>query len=68
MKNPWSPASAASRLPEGTVCWVFSKDTDRASAAVVGFEAGRVIWRCHGQEHFRVSGVTDFFVLPGNPT
>ncbi len=47
-------------LPIGTVCWVYSKDTQRCQAAVFAEDG----WRCHGQEHFYVSGVSRFIVLP----
>lgn len=44
----------------GTVCWVYSEDTGRCSAAVYSEDG----WRCHGQEHFYVPGVTKYIVLP----
>lgn len=47
-------------LPFGTVCWVYSKHTEKCQAAVY-CEDG---WRCHGQDHFCVTGVTKFIVLP----
>jgi hypothetical protein len=60
----WQPASAATKLSAGLTCWTYSKDLDRCAAAVLDFENGHVIWKCHGQEHFRVPSVTRFFILP----
>lgn len=48
-------------LEDGTVAWVFSKDTRKCSAAVYRTATG---WHCHGQEHFTVPSVTRYIVLP----
>lgn len=47
-------------LKDGTVCWVFSRDTKNASAAV--FRQGK--WYCHREEHFTVPAVSRYIVLP----
>lgn len=47
-------------LNYGTVCWVYSAHTDRCQAAVYTEDG----WRCHGQEHFSVPGVTKYIILP----
>lgn len=60
----WQPASAAREMHAGLTCWVHSGATKTCSAAVLDFMNGQPIWKCHGQEHFRVPGVTSFIVLP----
>lgn len=47
-------------LPLGTVCWVYSEDTQRCHAAVHSKHG----WRRYGQEHFCVPGVIKYIVLP----
>lgn len=62
--NPmtWIQCSKASleALQDGTVCWVFSRDTKGACAAV--FRQGK--WHCHHAEHFTVPAVSRYIVLP----
>jgi hypothetical protein len=48
-------------LPVDTVCWCWSSGMRKAEA---GVWKGLDGWRCHGQEHFAVSGVTRFIILP----
>lgn len=58
----WIKATPANlkALELGAVCWCWSNDTRKPSAGVWGSDG----WRCHGQEHFWISGVTRYIVLP----
>jgi hypothetical protein len=55
-----STKTSLAALTIGTVCWVYSQDTTRCQTAVRAEDG----WRCHGQDHFYVSGVSKFIVLP----